>query len=70
MIKPKDYYSNPWRDHTRQDGIQSGRQNWSDLQDDDPEPLKVARGILQAMILGLAFWGVLGIVILLLLGVL
>lgn len=68
MIR-KDYYANPFADHTRQNGIRRGRQDWSDLQD-DPETFQAARGILNAMILGFAVWGVLGIVVLLLLGVL
>ncbi len=30
MIR-RDYYANPWRDHARQNGIQAGRQTYSDL---------------------------------------
>lgn len=30
MIR-RDYYVNPWRDHGRQNGIQAGRQTYSDL---------------------------------------
>ena len=69
MIKPRCYYTNPWRDHARQDGIQRGRQDWSDLQDlQDADSLDAARGIINALILGFAVWGVLGIVAALALG--
>jgi hypothetical protein len=68
MIR-KDFYANPWRDHTRQNGIRTGRQDWSDLQETQ-EQLDAGSGIVHALILGMAVWGVIGAVALLLLGVL
>jgi hypothetical protein len=67
MIKPKDYYANPWRDHARQNGIQRGRQGWSDLQEQD-DPLRVARGLGNALVLGAALWAVVALVVMLMLG--
>jgi hypothetical protein len=68
MIR-KDFYSNPFANHTRQNGIQRGRQDWSDLQEQD-DPLKVARGLGNAVVLGAALWAVIVLVVLFLLGVL
>jgi hypothetical protein len=68
MIR-RDYYTNPYRDHTRLNGITRGRQDWSDLQETQ-EQLDAGSGIVHALILGMAVWGVIGAVALLLLGVL
>ena len=68
MIRPKDsIWVNPWRDHTRQNGITRGRQDWSDLQETQ-EQLDAGSGIIHALILGMAVWGVIGITIALILG--
>jgi hypothetical protein len=66
MIR-KDFYANPWRDHVRQNGVTRGRQDWSDLQDAQ-DKLDAPAGIIHALVLGFAAWGVVGIVVMLLLG--
>lgn len=68
MIR-RDFYANPWRNHTRQNGVTRGRQDWSDLQD-TRDQLDAGEGIIHALILGLAAWGVIGIVALLIVGAL
>ena len=65
MIKQRDTWTNPYNLHTRQDGIQAGRRTWRDLQQ-PPETLDAARGLVHALILGLAVWGIVGVVALLL----
>ncbi len=36
MIKQRDTWSNPYNLHSRQDGMQTGRQNWSDVSNIPP----------------------------------
>jgi hypothetical protein len=67
MIKhDRSIWTNPYREHTRQNGVTRGRQDWSDLQDTHDQ-LDAGSGIIHAMILGFCVWGLLGVVILLLL---
>ena len=69
MIKhDRSIWTNPYRDHTRLNGLLRGRKDWSDLQD-APEQLDSGGGIIHALILGLCAWGVIGIVALLIVGV-
>ena len=68
MIKhDRSVWINPYRDHTRLNGLQRGRQDWSDLQD-TREQLETSAGIVNALVLGLAVWGVLGIIAALIMG--
>jgi hypothetical protein len=49
----RDYYANPWRDHARQNGIQTGRMTYRDLH--GPRANQIAAVVLWAL-LGLALW--------------
>ena len=64
MIKQRDSWANPYSLHTRQDGIQAGRRTWRDLQQ-PPESLDVSAGLVNALILGLAVWGLIAVAALL-----
>jgi hypothetical protein len=52
MIR-RDYYVNPYRDHARQNGIQTGRQGYRDLH--GPRDNPIAAVVLWALP-GLALW--------------
>ena len=63
MIRNRDVYVNPYRG-TGQDGIRTGRRTWRDLQQ-PPESLDVSAGLVNALILGLAVWGLIAVAALL-----
>jgi len=65
----RDHFTNPYATSTRQNGVTRGRQDWSDLQDMQ-DKLDAGSTIVHTLILGMAIWGVIGAVALLLLGVL
>jgi hypothetical protein len=50
MIR-RDYYANPWRDHARQNGIQTGRQGYRDLHGPRASPFAIVLWALPALAL-------------------
>lgn len=62
MIRNRDFYANPYRDHARMNGIRTGRQGWRDMQADQDQ-LDAGADILKVLVGCLVLWALLALAI-------